>query len=121
MNAPNWAVSANIPGAYHYAYDLSYDGKVLLMQTDDAAIVQRLGPSGWSQEAVLTTFGGQFSGGDHRNIALSRDGKIAALGSLSDVAAGLGPIFPPYSTADSPAAASSCTSARAPAGSSGAW
>lgn len=102
MNAPSWAVSANIPGTYHYAYDLSYDGKVLLMQSDDAAIVQRLGSSGWAQEAVLTTFGGQFTGGDHRNIALSRDGKIAALGSISDVAAGLGPIFTPYSTADSP-------------------
>ena len=102
MNAPNWAVSANIPGAYHYAYDLSYDGKVLLMQSDDAGIVQRLGPSGWTQEAVLTTFGGAFTGGDHRNIALSRDGKFAALGSITDVAAGLGPIFTPYSTADSP-------------------
>jgi hypothetical protein len=102
MNAPNWTQSANIQGPYHYAYDLSYDGKVLLMQTEDAAIVQRLGPSGWVQEAFLTTFGGLFTGGDHRNIALSRDGKIAALGSISDVAAGLGPIFTPYSTADSP-------------------
>lgn len=97
MEAPGWTVTSTLPGVDLNAFDISYDGSVVLLQAEGAALVMRLGASGWVQEAGLTTFGGFFSGG-HRSIALSRDGRFAALGPISDVAAGLGPIFPPYQT-----------------------
>ena len=39
---------------------------------------------------------------NHRHVAISRDGKFAAVGSTTDIAAGLGPIFEPYQTAEDP-------------------
>ncbi len=95
MKAPGWTWNATVQGGDSRGYDISYDGKVILVQDEGRARVLRLGASGWVEEARLTIFGGFFNSG-HRGVALSRDGRFAALGAISDEAAGLGPVFPPY-------------------------
>ena len=62
-------------------------------------IAYRLDPGGWVHDGFLSTFGGT-GGGNRRQVAISRDVRIAAVGSRSDIAAGLGPIFEPYETDD---------------------
>ena len=79
--------------------DVSFDGATLIVMDNGAATIYRLGASGWASEARLGSFGAEDYGGGRR-VAISRDGKIAAIGVPSDVAAGLGPIFPPYQTAE---------------------
>ncbi|HEX6397900.1 MAG TPA: hypothetical protein VFZ95_10775 [Steroidobacteraceae bacterium] len=79
--------------------DVSYDGSVIILANNGAATIFRLGPGGLTNETRLSSFGALDSGGPRR-VAISRDGKIAAIGVPSDVAAGLGPIFPPYQTAE---------------------
>ena len=81
--------------------DVSYDGTQAVVNNFGAASAFRLTASGWVEDGFLTTFGG-VGDGDHRHVAISRDGKIAAVGSTTDTAAGLGPIFEPYQTADDP-------------------
>jgi hypothetical protein len=99
MTAPGWSEVARLPGHTVDGYDLSYDGTQALIQNGNYGEAYRLGPGGWVHDGSLTDFGG-YPDGQRRHIALSRDGKIAAIGNWSDIAAGLGPIFPPYQTAD---------------------
>jgi trimeric autotransporter adhesin len=79
--------------------DVSYDGTRLIVGLYGAANVYELGPGGWGYGTHLSSFGAEDYGGP-RKVAISRDGKIAAIGVPGDIAAGLGPIFPPYQTAD---------------------
>ena len=81
--------------------DVSYDGTQAVVNEFGGALAFRLTSTGWVSDGFLSTFGGV---GSHskRHVAISRDGKFAAVGSTSDVAAGLGPIFEPYQTADDP-------------------
>ena len=77
----------------------SYDGTHIIVQNEADAVAFDLTSSGWVMSGILGSFGG-VPYNSRRHIALSRDGKIAALGSPSDIALGRGPIFPPYQTAD---------------------
>jgi hypothetical protein len=105
LRAATWTEGARIPIKADYL-DLSYDGTQLLTQTlaasPDLVAAYKLGPQGWVREGSLAShsgFGGYDEEGDQRymrRIAISRDGKIAAIGSPKDRATGLGPLYPPY-------------------------
>lgn len=105
MKAPSWIQGARIPQGASF-FELSYDGTQVLMQSiaggPDLVYAWKLAAQGWVSEGSLASTSG-FAGWDEeseqrymRRIALSRDGKIAAIGSPYDRVAGLGPLFPPY-------------------------
>jgi hypothetical protein len=102
LKAPGWAEDSRIPtpGSTNSGADLTYDGSQILIQVGNYGYAYKRGATGWVIEGYLTDFGGDDDGATRRHVAISRDGKIAAIGNWSDTAAGLGPIFPPYQTAD---------------------
>ena len=95
LKGPGFAETARVPGGSYDGADVNYDGTVFLIQDRFDALAFRLGPSGWVSDGRLRNFAGEalYS---RREIALSRDGKIAALGNWEEKSAGLGPVFPPY-------------------------
>lgn len=79
--------------------DVSYDGTRALVNNLGEVSAYRLDSSGWVHDGILATAPtGGLTG--HRDVAISRDGKVAAVGSPTDIAAGLGPIFEPYQIAE---------------------
>ena len=78
-----------------YGIDLSYDGTRTLLQDVQGAYSFVLGSGGWQQDGYLPDGEGEHDLGERR-IALSRDGKIAAIGTYGDRRVGLGPLYPPY-------------------------
>jgi hypothetical protein len=97
--ATGFGESARITAFYTTALDVSYDGTQVVLQRDGFAQTWRLDSGGWDFESSLTTFEGEEYGGPRR-VAISRDGRFVAIGSPGDIAAGLGPLFSPYQTAD---------------------
>ena len=81
--------------------DVSYDGTQAVVNNLGVARAYRLTASGWVDDGALSTADRADESG-RRFIAISRDGKFAAVGSISDILAGLGPIFEPYQTAEFP-------------------
>jgi hypothetical protein len=77
--------------------DLSYDGKVALIQLYSGAEVFRLTAEGWISDGILSEFGG-MENTTMRHSAISRDGKIVAFGNTQERTIGLGPLYPPYQT-----------------------
>ena len=75
--------------------DVSRDGTRAVVNEFREGHAFRLVSGAWVDDGALTSFGGS-DGGAHRKVAISRDGRIAAVGSILDRAAGLGPIFEPY-------------------------
>jgi len=100
FKAPGFNESARVPGVAD-GLDITYDGSVFLIATGLQTFAYRLGPSGWVLDADLTAASGIINVSE-RKLAISRDGKIAALANNRDFTAGLGPIFPPYLTAETP-------------------
>jgi hypothetical protein len=103
LKGPAWAEDSRIPtpGGANTGADLTYDGSQLLIQLGNYAYAYKRGATGWVVEGYLSDFGSEEDDGTvRRHVAISRDGKIAAIGIWSDMTAGLGPIFPPYQTAD---------------------
>jgi trimeric autotransporter adhesin len=79
--------------------EVSHDGTGALVNNLGEVSAYRRDSSGWVHDGILATAPtGGLTG--HRDVAISRDGKVAAVGSPTDNAAGLGPIFEPYQTAD---------------------
>lgn len=100
LKAPDWTESARLPGWDVSGIDSTYDGTRVIIQFDNYGEVYALGAGGWVNEAHLTDFFGEPDGSLRRQVAISRDGKIAAIGHQWDAIAGLGPLFPPYQGSD---------------------
>jgi trimeric autotransporter adhesin len=98
--APGWIQTTGFVSGQGEGLDMSYDASQVIVQFVYFGIVWRLGPTGYVEGPALSNF--DESGVPYRHVAISRDGKIAAIGNEYDLAAGLGPIFPPYQTADFP-------------------
>jgi hypothetical protein len=98
FTAPNWIESARLP-ALAQSIATSFDGTVALLEMDSYADVWRRGTNGWTLEDRLHAISGGQSF-QRPSIALSRDGKIAALGNSGEYTPGLGPVFPPYDYGD---------------------
>ena len=98
FNGPDFSESARFPGTGD-GLDITYDGTVFLAAMGLQTFVYRLQPSGWVLDADLTAISGIINDSE-RPLAISRDGRFAALGIPWDFTAGLGPIFPPYQMAE---------------------
>ena len=97
FNGPDFNESARVTSVPD-ALDITYDGTVFLVAVGLQTFAYRLEPGGWVLDADLTAASGIINVTE-RAIAISRDGKLAALGNTRDFTAGLGPIFPPYQAA----------------------
>jgi hypothetical protein len=98
LNGPGFSESAHLPGTAD-GLGITYDGRVFVAGIGLETFVYRLTASGWVQDADLSATSGIINASD-RSVAISRDGKIAALGNPWDFTAGIGPIFPPYQLAE---------------------
>jgi len=96
LSAPSWSESARLDSGLIYGAELSHDGSTAVVQNWATAQVWKLGTAGWESEGQLNGAINFNTGRDHRRIALSRDGKILALGVESEYTAGVGPLYPPY-------------------------
>jgi hypothetical protein len=82
--------------------DVSFDGSVAIVQGAGSTDVYRHDGTGWTSDGTL------FSGLDgsyhhqHRRIALSRDGRIAVVGNITEQSGGVGPTYPPYEVTSPP-------------------
>jgi trimeric autotransporter adhesin len=95
LNAPGWTESARLPGGSGDGVEVSHDGRQILVQHGVDAHAWRLGAAGWMDDGALpNTYAVPYF--SRRHIALSRDGRIAALGNFMDSTLGRGPIYPPY-------------------------
>jgi hypothetical protein len=92
---PGFAQTALIQTSPYVSHDLSFDGTALLVQDNNGAQAFRLGAGGWQRDGVLTDGPGTPNPGGRR-IAISRDGKIAAIGNYFERTVGRGPLNPPY-------------------------
>jgi hypothetical protein len=99
LEGPAWIETARLHSYPVQGVALDYDGTTALTETDFGAHVFQLGSTGWEYENTLSSISGQQSF-QRPGIALSRDGKIAALGNAGEYTPGLGPLFPPYGFGD---------------------
>jgi hypothetical protein len=98
LDGPSFTESARITGAPD-ALDITYDGRLFIVSMGLQTFAYRLSPAGWVLDGDLTAASGIVNA-SQRDVAISRDGKIVALGNSWDFTAGLGPIFPPYQLAE---------------------
>lgn len=101
FTGPGFSEVTTGPGGSTDGYDISYDGSLFLVQEGGWAAAYRRGPNGLTLEANLSNFdeGLNFS---RKHIALSRDGKIAAVGNWIDDTAGMGPVYFNYPRGGTP-------------------
>jgi trimeric autotransporter adhesin len=101
LAGPGFSESARIPEE-SYAVDISGDGRVALVQADLNSYAYRLVSGSWVRDGDLSQWGYSpwpgSSASARRKVAISRDGRFAAIGNPHDNALGTGPIFPPYGT-----------------------
>lgn len=99
FKAPDWTLAGTtLPGGTIDGIETTYDASQVLVQDGSYGIAYRRAADGtYVYETFLTSFDG-IADTSRRQIALSRDGKIAAIGNYIDTTLGLGPIFPPYQT-----------------------
>jgi hypothetical protein len=93
--APQWIQSAVVTGGTADGVDINYDGTLMLVQDGMGAKAWRRESTGWVDDGTLPNTAAipYFA---RRHLALSRDGKIAALGNFQDYTIGRGPLYPPY-------------------------
>jgi hypothetical protein len=94
LKAPGWTESTRlglpISGVAGVAID--YAGRTALLEAGFYTDVWRLGDSGWAYEDRLHMVSGAQSF-QRPGLAISRDGKIVALGNSGEYTIGLGPVF----------------------------
>lgn len=99
-SGPAFAQIALLPLSPNYGFDLNYDGSVLLSQDQPGAHVYRLSAGVWQSEGLLANGGNMRFIDGVTQIAISRDGKIAAIGNQREQSVGLGPTDPPFVAGD---------------------
>jgi len=99
LNAPGWSESASLSSSPTWGVDVSFDGTTALVEGEYYADAWKLGPGGWVLDKRLELINGGSST-QRRHIALSRDGKIAAMGDAFEGSLGEGPVYPPYEYGD---------------------
>lgn len=92
---PGWTESGFIPEGARAGLDFSYDGSRAIVESGNKANIYIRGPNGYTLDAQIVA-NRPFP--PARRNAISRDGKIVALGDANDTTVGLGPIYPPYQT-----------------------
>jgi hypothetical protein len=98
FKAPGWAQATTLDGGTGDGVDMTSDASGVIVQHGNYGWTYKRNSSGvYALEGKLSDFDGAANG-TYRHVAISRDGKIAAIGNASDKSAGLGPIFTPYST-----------------------
>lgn len=87
--------TARLPGGAN-GVAIDSPGERVMIHDGTYPIVYRHDSSGWIKEATLDFVAMRF----YTAIALSADGKIAAVTDPPDYRAGRGPLFPPYSQSE---------------------
>jgi hypothetical protein len=95
FNAPGWTRSARIEAGDNTGIDSTYDGRRFVIQNRGNAVVFDLTATGWIQANGFINAG---EGQQRTYVAISRDGKIAAGGTVSSTFVGLGPVYAPYTS-----------------------
>ena len=95
LNGPGFSESARLHGGDMDGLAINHDGTQVIAQNGGNAIAWSLDSGGWAGGQDLGYFESPVGG--HPHVAISRDGKIAAIGNLADFTIGRGPAFPPYS------------------------
>jgi hypothetical protein len=103
-HAPNWVESANIVAGDNTQIDTNADGTLFVVRRNLAiANVYRLQQGMWSLDSGSPLLSGDDFisqlGSLAVGIAMSRDGKIVALGNAWDTHGGVGPNYPPINDA----------------------
>jgi hypothetical protein len=98
FSAPSWSEAGRLP-IPALGIALSFDGTVALLEREFFAEIWTRGPTGWTVDGRRGTAIGEQSF-PRPGIALSRDGKIAALGYSSEFTLGVGPHFGPIELGD---------------------
>ena len=94
LSAPAWTESGRLDTGFVQGIETNRDGTTALVERGVSGYVWQSSGGGWEFEQELPIFTASTPT-DHRHIALSRDGKIAAVGTVGENSVGLGPLFPP--------------------------
>jgi len=96
-----WTETARLTNADNFVgVDSTFDGKRFIATNESGASVFDETPAGWVRGPALD-HGTTFLVYNHNDGAISRDGKIVALGNRDSSIAGLGPVYPPYESGGS--------------------
>jgi len=98
ISAPSWSEAGRLP-IPAFGISLSFDGSVALLEREFFAEIWKRGPSGWAVDGRRGTATGEQTF-PRPGVALSRDGKIAALGYSTEYTLGVGPHFGPIELGD---------------------
>ena len=99
LDAPGWIESGRMQTGFFLSLDTDGNGTTAIVERDAHALVWKLGAAGWQLEADLLV-ANTNTPTDHRHVALSRDGKFAAFGTVSNYSLGVGPVNPPFVAGD---------------------
>lgn len=94
LKGPTFLESARFVAGDGWAARPDHDGTRILVQDFGGALVYRRDAAGWVLEANLAGFRPEYM--YRRQIELSADGKLAAIGVPTNTIAGRGPVYPPY-------------------------
>jgi hypothetical protein len=73
--------------------DSTFDGRRLLVPNGAGASIFDETPAGWIKDGAVGNHGGSNVELPHNDGAISRDGKIIALGNREETGAGIGPVY----------------------------
>jgi hypothetical protein len=95
LDAPGWTESARLQTGFILGLDTDGDGSTALVESNASAFLWESGAAGWQLKIELPV-DNSSTPTDHRHVALSRDGKFAAFGTVSNYSLGVGPVYPPF-------------------------
>ena len=99
LKGPDFAERGHLTHVYPEGMDLSFDGTQAIVQYDGHAEGWELTSGGWVPNGTISAIN-TYDYRQRRWVAISRDGKIAAVGNSSEYTLGVGPTYPPYVAGD---------------------